>query len=84
MGKRLAAAGALVLGGAGSAVAIDERPPISAASTAPTIMGDTYQITIQAGPSTDIAGLRRMLEQMLDERERNKAARVRSRLGDRE
>lgn len=84
MGKRLAAAGALVLGGAGSAVAIDERPPISAASAAPTIMGDTYQITIQAGPSTDIAGLRRMLEQMLDERERNKAARVRSRLGDRE
>ncbi len=84
MGKRLAAAGALVLGGAGSAVAIDERPPISAASAAPTIMGDTYQITIQAGPSTDIAGLRRMLEQMLDERERNKAARVRSRLSDRE
>lgn len=84
MGKRLAAAGALVLGGAGSAVAIDERPPISAASAAPTIMGDTYQITIQAGPSTDLAGLRRMLEQMLDERERNKAARVRSRLSDRE
>lgn len=84
MGKRLAAAGALVLGGAGSAVAIDNRPPISAASTAPTIMGDTYQITIQATPGTDTAGLRRMLEQLLDERERNKAARGRSRLGDRE
>ncbi|WP_448680214.1 phage tail tape measure protein [Pseudomonas nicosulfuronedens] len=84
MGKRLAAAGALVLGGVGPAVAIDDRPPISAASAAPTIMGDTYQITIQAGPGTDTAGLRRMLEQMLDEHERNKAARVRSRLGDRE
>lgn len=84
MGKRLAAAGALVLGGAGSAVAIDNRPPISAASTAPTIMGDTYQITIQAPPGTETAGLRRMLEQLLDERERNKAARVRSILGDRE
>ncbi|MDF3935342.1 phage tail tape measure protein [Pseudomonas citronellolis] len=84
VGARLAAAGALALGGAGQAAAIDNRPPISAAAAAPTIMGDTYQITIQATPGSDTAALRRMLEQMLDERERGKAARMRSRLGDRE
>ncbi|MCY1408160.1 phage tail tape measure protein [compost metagenome] len=84
IGKRLAAAGALVLGSATPAVAIDNRPPISAVSAAPIVQGDTYTITIQAGPGTDTAGLRRMLEQMLDERERSKAARMRSRLGDRE
>ncbi|MCV6429381.1 phage tail tape measure protein [Pseudomonas aeruginosa] len=81
---RLTAAGALVVGTSTPAVAIDNRPPISAASPAPVIQGDTYQITIQAGPGTDTASLRRMLEQMLDERERAKAARVRSRLADRE
>jgi len=84
LGKRLAAAGALVLGGAAPAVAIDNRPPISAAVAPAVIQGDTYNITIQAGPGTDTAALRRMLEQMLDERERGKAARARSRLGDRE
>ena len=84
LGKRLAAAGAMVLGGAAPAVAIDNRPPISAAVAPAVIQGDTYNITIQAGPGTDTAALRRMLEQMLDERERGKAARARSRLGDRE
>lgn len=84
LGKRLAAAGALVLGGAAPAVAIDNRPPISAAVAPAVIQGDTYNITIQAGQGTDTAALRRMLEQMLDERERGKAARARSRLGDRE
>lgn len=84
LGKRLAAAGALVLGGAAPAVAIDNRPPISATAAPAVIQGDTYNITIQAGPGTDAAALRRMLEQMLDERERSKAARLRSRLGDRE
>ncbi|MCP1605734.1 phage tail tape measure protein [Pseudomonas citronellolis] len=84
LGKRLAAAGALVLGGAAPAVAIDNRPPISAAVAPAVIQGDTYNITIQAAPGTDTAALRRMLEQMLDERERGKAARMRSRLGDRE
>lgn len=84
LGKRLAAAGALVLGGAAPAVAIDNRPPISATAAPAVIQGDTYNITIQAGPGTDAVGLRRMLEQMLDERERSKAARLRSRLGDRE
>ena len=84
LGKRLAAAGALVLGGAAPAVAIDNRPPINAAVAPAVIQGDTYNITIQAGPGTDTAALRRMLEQMLDERERGKAARARSRLGDRE
>lgn len=73
MAKQLAAAGAM-----------DNRPPLSAsAGSAPMVVqGDTYQITIQAAPGTDTAGLRQMLNQLLDERERGKAARVRSALGD--
>ncbi|MDG9854131.1 hypothetical protein N7403_09735 [Pseudomonas nitroreducens] len=81
---RLAAAGALVLGTSTPAVAIDNRPPISAAAPAPVIQGDTYQITIQAGPSTDTAALKRMIDQALAEHEGRKAARMRSSLRDRE
>ena len=48
------------------------------------VQGDTYQITIHAAHGTDTAGLRQMFNQLLDERERGKAARVRSALGDQE
>lgn len=84
MAKQLAAAGAVSFGMSGPAIAMDNRPPLSAAaSSAPMVVqGDTYQITIQAAPGTDTAGLRQMLNQLLDERERGKAARVRSALGD--
>lgn len=84
MAKQLAAAGAVSFGMSGQAMAMDNRPPLSAAaSSAPMVVqGDTYQITIQAAPGTDTAGLRQMLNQLLDERERGKAARVRSALGD--
>lgn len=84
MAKQLAAAGAVSFGLSGPAIAMDNRPPLSAAaSSAPMVVqGDTYQITIQAAPGTDTAGLRQMLNQLLDERERGKAARVRSALGD--
>ena len=88
MGKQLAAAGALALGmgGAGSAMAIDSRPPLAAGTGAApmVVQGDTYHITIQAGPGTDTAGLRQMLNQLLDERERGKAARLRASLHDRD
>lgn len=86
MGKKLAAAGAVTLGMAGPALAMDNRPPLSAAAGgAPVVVqGDTYQITIQAAPGTDTAALRQMLNQLLDERERSKAARVRSALRDQE
>ena len=84
MAKQLAAAGAVSFGLSGPAIAMDNRPPLSAsAGSAPMVVqGDTYQITIQAAPGTDTAGLRQMLNQLLDERERGKAARVRSALGD--
>lgn len=84
MAKQLAAAGAVSFGMSGPALAMDNRPPLSAAaSNAPMVVqGDTYQITIHAAPGTDTAGLRQMFNQLLDERERGKAARVRSAFGD--
>ncbi|MOA14255.1 hypothetical protein D3C78_1343450 [compost metagenome] len=74
------------MGGAGSAMAIDSRPPLAAGTgTAPMVVqGDTYHITISATPGTDTAGLRQMLNQLLDERERGKAARLRASLHDRD
>jgi TP901 family phage tail tape measure protein len=86
--KRLTAAGALAFGAPAMAMAsgisFDNRPPVAAASAPMVVQGDTVNITIQATPGTDTAGLRQMLNQLLDERERGKAARLRTRLGDRE
>ncbi|MCO5759840.1 hypothetical protein NHG60_28645, partial [Citrobacter freundii] len=59
-------------------------PPVSSAQAAVSIGGDPYYIPIQAGPGSDAADLKRTLSQLLDERERNKAARLRARLQDRE
>ncbi|MET1080299.1 MAG: phage tail tape measure protein [Pseudomonas sp.] len=91
LGKRMTQAGAgLALGAAAmplaAGMAIDNRAPIggSSAKAPMVIQGDTIQITIQAGAGTDTNALRQTLNQLLDERERNKAARVRSRLSDSE
>lgn len=99
LGKRLAAAGALVLGTSGPAMAIDHqvtanatpltidtRPPLSATASAaaPIVQGDTYNITINTGAGADVAMLRRMVAEELAKHEGRKAARIRSRLGDRE
>ncbi|HCE8465083.1 TPA: phage tail tape measure protein, partial [Pseudomonas aeruginosa] len=86
LGKSAGAIGALVLGASApaQAITIDNRPPVSSAQAAVSIGGDTYYITIQAGPGSDAADLKRTLSQLLDERERNKAARLRARLQDRE
>ncbi|MFI8482990.1 phage tail tape measure protein [Pseudomonas sp. NPDC078700] len=87
LGKQLAQAGALTLGmGAGSAVALDSRPPLAAGNTKPaiSIAGDTISITIEATLGTDTAGIEQLLNKLLNERERNKAARVRSALFDTE
>lgn len=78
--KRLASSGADML--SGKSIEFDKRPPISAASGGMVIQGDTNHFEIHATPGTDVAGLQRMINQMLDERERNKATRIRSRLGD--
>lgn len=85
MGKQMAAAGAIGFGDTGSAIAMDNRPPLSAnAGSGIVVQGDTIEINISATPGTDTDGLRNMLNQLLDERERAKAARIRSRLGDQE
>ncbi|HEP8974500.1 TPA: phage tail tape measure protein, partial [Pseudomonas aeruginosa] len=86
LGKSAGAIGALVLGASApaQAITIDNRPPVSSAPAAISVGGDTYYITIQAGAGSDTADLKRTLSQLLDERERNKAARLRARLQDRE
>ena len=85
MGKQMVAAGAIGFGAAGSTMAMDNRPPLSANSgSGIVVQGDTIEINISANPGTDTDGLRNMLNQLLDERERAKAARIRSRLGDQE
>lgn len=81
--RRITEAGAGMLG-AGGGLSIDTRAPIQANGGGIVVQGDTVTFNIQATPGTDVAGLRQMLNQLLDERERSKAARVRSRLGDRE
>jgi len=85
MGKQMVEAGAVGFGNTGGAIAMDNRPPLSAnASSGIVVQGDTIEINISATPGTDTDGLRSMLNQLLDERERAKAARIRSRLGDQE
>jgi hypothetical protein len=85
MGKQMVAAGAIGFGAAGGTIAMDNRPPLSANSgSGIVVQGDTIEININATPGTDTDGLRNMLNQLLDERERAKAARIRSRLGDQE
>lgn len=82
--RRLTEAGAGMLG-MGSGIRLDTRAPVQAAGGGGTVVqGDTINITIHAAPGTDVAGLRQQINQLLDERERSKAARVRSRLSDRE
>lgn len=92
--KRMTQTGALALGVSGAAMpalaggeplSIDNRPPLSASAGAGvSIGGDTYQITIQAAPGGNAADLAQQISRMLDERERSKAARIRSRLHDQE
>lgn len=91
--KQLTAAGAATLGiGFGtpamadqSPLQFDRRPPLTASAGGSTVIqGDTINISINAGPGTDTAELQRMLNRLLDERERNKATRLRSSLRDQE
>ena len=63
-------------------ITFDSRPPVAAGGGGMVIQGDTVHFTINATPGTDTAGLRQMINQLLDERERGKAARIRSRMND--
>lgn len=87
LGKQLTQAGALAVGvgAAGSALAVDSRPALSAGGAAPIVVqGDTITITIQAGAGGNAGDLAQQINRILDERERAKAARVRSSLHDQE
>jgi TP901 family phage tail tape measure protein len=64
-------------------ISFDRRAPIAPASSAPmVIQGDTITINLTTQAGSDAAAMRRLLNQLLDERERNKTARIRSRLSD--
>lgn len=85
VGQAMAKAGALALGigGAGQAVAIDSRPPISAAGgPSVVVQGDTLHIQLTAPAGADLAQIEQLFHRLLDQRERHKAARVRSALSD--
>ena len=85
VGQAMAKAGALALGigGAGQAVAIDSRLPISAAGgPSVVVQGDTLHIQLSAPAGADLAQIEQLFNRLLDQRERHKAARVRSALSD--
>lgn len=85
IGNNLVAAGSQTIGGQ---VAFDARGPLAAAGAgsntgrAIVVEGDKIHISIEGGGDT--ATIRRMLEQVLNERDRAKAARMRSALYDQE
>lgn len=81
----LVAAGGMSIG-AGPAIAMDNRAPLAPMGGGQSIVvqGDTLHITLGAGSAQDLASLRRLFNQLLDERERGKAARIRAALHDTE
>lgn len=91
-GKNLAAAGAFSLAASSPLMAddrpitFDNRPPLAAQSSAPSVQvaGDTISLHIHAAPGMDENALARAVAAELDKRERAKAARVRSSMYDQE
>lgn len=66
---------------------IDTRAPVKAGAKASaaapiTVMGDTITLSITAAPGMDARAIAAVVERMLADRERTKAARIRSTLGD--
>lgn len=85
LAKRMTGIGALTLGMAGSAIAIDSRPPLAAGVQPLQVDShDTVQIIIQPAPGMDAQAIARAVSQELDKRERAKLIRARSALFDRE
>jgi hypothetical protein len=86
LAKRLTQIGASVAIGAATmpALAFDTRPPISprAAGAGIVVQGDTIQITVTAAPGMDEQAIARTIQQALEQRDRQKAARIRSSLSD--
>jgi len=66
-----------------STVQIDSRPPLSGgAATAGGNVTHNYTITINPAPGMDEQALARLVERVIEQRERTSTARQRSRLGD--
>lgn len=65
---------------------IDSRPPVKAPATARqvTVQGDTIHFTITAPQGSDTRELKQMIERVLQERDQQKRARLRSALTDQE
>ena len=84
MSKQLTAAGTLALGAtAMPAFAVDSTPPISSSPAAAVYDShDTYEITITAGPGTDMQSLEKSVRAMMARIENEKKARQRSKLSD--
>lgn len=84
MSKQLTAAGTLALGAATMpAFAVDNTPPISSSPAAAVYDShDTYEITITAGPGTDMQSLEKSVRAMIARIENEKKARQRSKLSD--
>ncbi len=82
--KQLTAAGTLALGAtAMPAFAVDNTPPISSSPAAAVYDShDTYEITITAGPGTDMQSLEKSVRAMMARIENEKKARQRSKLSD--
>lgn len=83
------AAASIALPAAAEQPVIDKRPPIAAAvpaRAAPqiTVEGDTISLTLQVPPGADMRQMQQMIERVLDDRDRRKAARLRTTLADRE
>ncbi len=87
MGKQLAAAGALSVGmGAGSALAIDNRPPLGAAGPVQAAASAPAPITVNVypAPGMDEAALARLVAQEVQRITSGQSARSRSALHDRD
>ncbi|MFJ2988344.1 phage tail tape measure protein [Collimonas sp. NPDC087041] len=86
LAKRLTQLGAGIAIGAAAmpALAFDTRPPIAprAGGAGMVIQGDTIQITVAASPAMDEQAIARAVAQALEQRDRQKAVRMRSSLSD--
>lgn len=84
MTKQMTAAGTLALGAtAMPAFAVDNTPPISSSPSAAVYDShDTYEISITAGPGTDMQSLEKSVRAMMTRIENEKKARQRSKLSD--
>ncbi len=84
MTKQMTAAGTLALGAtAMPAFAVDNTPPISSSPSAAVYDShDTYEISITAGPGTDMQSLEKSVRAMMNRIENEKKARQRSKLSD--